>query len=64
MRRVFSYVLFLFGLFIMALSVMSIFFHTPQVDTAIAIGMMAFGLILCIVGFFIFSAGGSDAGAG
>ena len=62
MRRVFSYVLFLFGLFIMALSVVSIFFGTPQVDTAIAIGMLAFGLILIMVGFFIFSAGGSADG--
>jgi Co/Zn/Cd efflux system component len=62
MRRVFSYVLSLFGLFVMALSVVSIFFGTPQVDTAIAIGMAAFGLILCMVGFFIFSAGGSADG--
>ena len=61
MRRVFSYVLFLVGLFVLVLSILTIFFKITTVDTALAVGMAAFGLILCLVGFFIAAAGaGAD----
>jgi hypothetical protein len=57
MRRVFSYVLFLVGLFVLVLSILTIFFKITPVDTALAEGMAAFGLILCLVGVFIAAAG-------
>ena len=65
MRRVFSYILFLFGLFIMALAVLAIFFGYTDVgkNPWLAVGMAAFGLILCLIGFFISSAGTGPDGA-
>jgi hypothetical protein len=59
MRRVFSYVLFLFGLFCMMLGVLSIFqFITTAVDSWLAVTVMAFGLIICLVAVFILAPGG------
>lgn len=59
MRRVFSYVLFLFGLFCMMLSVLSIFrFISTGVDTWLAVTVAAFGLIICLVAFFMLAPGG------
>ena len=65
MRRVFSYILGLFGLFIMVLSVLAIFFGFTALkdNTVLAVGMAAFGLILCLIGVFISSAGPGPDGA-
>ena len=64
MRRVFSIILFLFGFFVMVLSTLTIFFQITSVPFAIAIGMAAFGLILCLLAFFIATAGaGTDTDA-
>ncbi len=57
MRRVFSYVFFLLGLVVMVLSILSIFgFVSVLADQkAWAVGMAAFGLVLCLLGFFMVS---------
>ncbi len=59
MRRLFSYVLFLFGMFCMMLSILSIFhFITTPVDSWLAVAVAAFGLIICLVAFFMLAPGG------
>ena len=63
MRRVFGYVLFLFGLLVMVLSVSAIFFQVPRVDILIAVAMAFFGLILCGISIFVAS-GNPSAGGG
>jgi hypothetical protein len=57
MRRVFSYVFFLLGLLVMILSILAIFgFITlPSENAWLYIGMMGFGLILCLIAFFMLS---------
>ncbi len=49
-RRLYSLILFSAGVFHMSLSIFTIFFHLTTVDTATAIGALAGGLILCVVG--------------
>ncbi len=62
MRRVFSYVFFLLGLLVMVLSILNIFkLLDLQVDTWVAVAMAAFGLILCLIAFFMLAPeGGSN----
>ncbi|MDQ6739443.1 MAG: hypothetical protein M3021_03500 [Actinomycetota bacterium] len=56
MRRVFSYVFFLLGLIVMILSILNIFNLIALVDNLwIAVAMVAFGLILCLIAFFMLS---------
>ncbi len=56
MRRVFSYVFFLLGLLVMVLSILAIFgLIALPVDANVWLyfGMMGFGLILCLLAFFM-----------
>jgi multisubunit Na+/H+ antiporter MnhG subunit len=59
MRRVFSYVFFLLGLLVMVLSILNIFrLLDLQVDLWVAVAMAGFGLILCLIAFFMLSPDG------
>jgi hypothetical protein len=49
-RRLYSFVLFLAGLFHMTLGIFTIYFAITNVDHATAIGALAGGLILCLIG--------------
>ncbi len=61
MRRVFSYVFFLLGLVVMILSILNIFkLIILDVDTWVAVAMAAFGLILCLIAFFMLSPEGDQ----
>ena len=56
MRRVFSYVFFLLGLVVMILSILNIFnLINLGVSVWVAVAMAAFGLILCLIAFFMVS---------
>ncbi len=60
MRRVCSSVFFLLGLLVMVLSILNIFkLLDLQVDLLIAVAMAAFGLILCLIAFFMLSPDGT-----
>ncbi|HMA33282.1 MAG TPA: hypothetical protein VKY74_02285 [Chloroflexia bacterium] len=64
MRRVFSYVFFLLGLFVMVMSILAIFglIALPLGDNLwLLVGMAGFGLILCLIAFFMLAPeGGSN----
>ena len=61
MRRVFSYVFFLLGLVVMILSILNIFnLIDLQVGTWVAVAMAAFGLILCLIAFFMLTPEGGN----
>jgi len=54
MRQIFSYIFFLLGLLVMILSILNIFnLLDLQVDLWVAVAMAAFGLILCLIAFFM-----------
>jgi hypothetical protein len=62
--RIFSLVLFLFGMFVMGLSNFTTFFHITRVDYWTATGMGAFGFILCCIsGFLMLPSDNGDGGA-
>jgi hypothetical protein len=54
MRKIFSYIFFLLGLLVMILSILNIFnLLDLQVELWVAVAMAAFGLILCLIAFFM-----------
>jgi hypothetical protein len=62
--RLFSPVLFLFGVFVMGLSNFTTFFHITTVDYWTATGMGIFGFILCCIsGFLMLPADSGEGGA-
>lgn len=48
-RTIYSFTLFIAGLFDISIGLFTIFFHITNVDNATAIGGLAGGLILCLV---------------
>ncbi|HUS15185.1 MAG TPA: hypothetical protein VM536_09235 [Chloroflexia bacterium] len=61
MQRVFSYVFFLLGLLVMVLSILTIFgLIILPIDTWVAVAMAGFGLILCLIAFFMMGGGNTS----
>ncbi|MGI8586218.1 MAG: hypothetical protein ACR2M0_00825 [Chloroflexia bacterium] len=66
MQKIFSYVFFLLGTIVMVLSILAIFGLIVLTqdpggsNTWLYIGMLGFGLIICLVGYFMLSAGGGN----